>query len=32
MWILGCCYMVARIFLVVARELLCGYQGIPGGC
>ncbi len=26
-WLLGFCYMVARVPRVVARKLLCGCQG-----
>ncbi len=31
-WLLGCCYAVARVLRVVARVLLCGCKGTPGGC
>ncbi len=30
--LLRCCYVVARVHRVVARVLLCGYQGTRGGC
>ncbi len=31
-WLLGCCYAVAREPGVVARVLLCGCYGTRGGC
>ncbi len=38
-WLLGCCYVitrvlrvVAKVFWLVARMLICGCYGSRGGC
>ncbi len=31
-WLPGCCYAVSRVFLVVARVVICSFHGILGGC
>jgi len=31
-WLLGHCYAVAKVFLVVARAILCSILSVMGGC